>query len=296
MYLVLGDKQDPWCPALQAELKRRGHQSLIVVNPFADPSRFQWRLDNTQSTYQVILDGRVFQNEDIDGVFVRSSGWIDPAGWQADDLSYMQSETQAALIAWLWALECPVVNRYPASIWYHPYKPLLLWYSLLRKCGLPAPVTILTNIEAEARDFGDGLPGVTYEPLTGSGCYLVANDSDWAGLTSMMNCAPVTLASPHGKVHSGCLVDRDFIWDDDPPIELTEFEAAIHRFAEAAGLTFLELAFAQTESGYCVSKVEPFPRYENFGESGRGKIITGLAGLLTSRRGIEAAAIQRSLI
>ena len=86
------------------------------------------------------------------GVLVRSTGWLDPTGWAPADHAYMQSETQAALLACLTGLSCPVINRASASLWYRPRNPLLGWLPLLRRCGLPAPETILTDDPATFQD------------------------------------------------------------------------------------------------------------------------------------------------
>ena len=139
--------------------------------------------DVDQSTSRLALDDEeTVSDVDLQGVLVRTFGWIDPAGWEPKDLAYMQSETQAALLAWLWSLDCPVVNRYPPSVWYRPEIPLLFWSSVLRRCGLPTLETLVTNVEQEAEAFGreeKGAAGVVYGPLSSPVRYLVAGEEDW---------------------------------------------------------------------------------------------------------------------
>ena len=197
-------------------------------------------------------------------MLVRTTGWIDPTGWQPDDLAYMQLETQAALLAWLWSLACPVVNRYPSAVWYHAQLPLLFWQRPLRLCGLPVLETLVTNVEQEARLFGrrlaqEGVPGAVYGPLTSAVRYLVSGDDDWSSLTAMQSYTPVCLAYPHGAARSVCVVGEQVVWEGEPSPEMALLEPALRRFATAAGLAFVELALASTSQGICVIAVEPHP-------------------------------------
>jgi hypothetical protein len=245
-------------------------------------------LSNAQSASQLALDGNPPISDDaISGVLVRGTGWIDPSGWQAEDLAYMQTETRASLLAWIWSLECPVVNRYPPEIWYQPRVPLLSWQPLLRRSGLPSLETMLTNVEQEACLFGGrltraGIAGAVYGPLTSDVRYLVAGDDDWRGLATMQRFAPVCLTPPHGAVQSVCVVGEQVVWEGEPSPEIILLEPALRRFATAAGLAFLELAIASASEGFCVVDVEPYPHFERFGEAAQLVIVERLADLLTA--------------
>lgn len=291
VYLLLGELQDPCCLGVQSVLERRNHPTLFISNPLAHPWRFTWRLGNAQSASQLAMDGEpLLPSDAISGVLMRGTGWIDPSGWQAEDLAYMQTETRAAMLAWIWSLECPVINRYPPAIWYQPRVPLLSWQPLLRRCGLPALETMLTNVEQEARLFGErlaqqGISGAVYGPLTSEARYLVAGDDDWRGLAAMQRFAPVCLTPPHGAVQSVCVVGEQVVWEGEPSPGKVLLEPALCSFAAAAGVAFLELAIAATPDGYCVVDVEPYPHFERFGEAARLLIVEGLADLLTSGTG-----------
>src|SRR5438876_7755688 len=106
MHLLLGDPQDSWCLLISEILKARNYPYRFISSPLVHPSRFSWRLDSGQSISQIIwADGSLMLNDQISSVFVRRTmGWIEPNGWQPDDLTYMQAEMQAALLAWLWSL------------------------------------------------------------------------------------------------------------------------------------------------------------------------------------------------
>lgn len=292
VFLLLGDSQDPCCLSVRAVLQARNYPTRIVSQPLMHPSRFAWRLDTEQSASQLVLDDELqLRDDQITGVFVRSTGWIDSIGWQADDLAYMQTETQAALLAWLWSLGCPVVNRYPSAIWYRPRAPLLSWQGLLRRSGLPMLETMVTNVEQEARAFGRRLSltgavgGAVYGPLTSDVRYLVAADKDWNGLATLQRFAPVALTHPHGAAQFACVIGEQVVWGGEPTPEETELEPALRRFATAAGLGFVELALAPASTGTCVIAVEPRPYFEHFGEAARQQIAEGIVQLLTTEVG-----------
>jgi hypothetical protein len=289
VYLLLGDPQDPCCLSVRAALEAGHNPTRINANPLADPSRFAWHLNNEQSASQLVWQEEPpVPDSEITGVLVRSTGWIDPSGWEPADLIYMQTETQAALLAWLWSLACPVVNRYPPWIWYQPRVPLLSWQRLLRGCGLPTLETLVTNVEPEARAFGRrlelaGMAGVIYGPLTSDVRYLVASDEDWTGLAAMQRYAPVCLAQPYGAIQLVCVVGRQVVWDGEPAAEMAALEPSLRRFARAAGLGFVELALARASDGLCVAAVEPRPFFEHFGEAARQQIVAGIVQLLTAK-------------
>lgn len=299
MHLLLGDPEDPSCASVREALDARGFPTHVVANPLAHPARFAWRLDSKQSASQLAWqDGLPVRDDEIAGVFVRNAGSIDPTGWQPDDLLYMQSEMQAALLAWLWSLRCPVINRCPSALWYRPRIPLLSWQPLLRRCGLPAPETLVTNVELEARGFGrrlalEGVSGVVYGPLTSDARYLVTGEEDWNGLAAMQKCAPVSLAYPHGEAQLVCVVGEEVVWNDAPPAEADALEPGLRRFAAAVGLAYVELAFASTARGIGVVAVEPHPNLQHFGDVARQRIVEGIADLLTAEaRESRSAATQ----
>ena len=302
VYLLLGDPQDPYCLGIQSILERRNHPTRIIPNPLAHPWRFTWNLNSAKSASQLAEDGgSPLPDEHIAGVLVRNSGWINPEGWQADDLAYMQTETRAALLAWLWSLACPVVNRYPPVIWYQPRLPLLSWQRLLRRCGLPTSETLVTNVEQEARLFGgrlarEGVAGLVYGPLTSETHYLVSGDVDLNGLVTLQRYAPVCLTYPHGPVQTVCVVGELVVWEGEPPHESARLESALRSFAAVVGLDFVELAFAPAPEGFCVVDVEPYPHFEHFGEAARQRMMNGLVDLLTASVGASPKGGAYSLV
>ncbi len=287
LHLLLGDPQDPLCLSVRDELESRNYPTRNVSNPVLHPSRFSWRLSSEESASQLTWADADLLGEQVAGVLVRTPGWIDPEGWQPDDLAYMQTESQAALLAWLSSLDCPVVNRYPPGIWYQRQAPLLSWHPLLRRCGLPTVETLVTNVEEEARTFGRrlslaGAPGVIYGPLTSSARYVLDRDEDWSGVALVQRCTPVSLTAPHGAPQFVCVAGERVIWEGNPPAEAASLEPALRRFANSSGLAFVELALAPAAQGICVIAVEPDPRFEHFGIAAQREISRAVAQLLTA--------------
>src|SRR5262249_5057668 len=110
MYLLLGSPADPCCAGVKAALEADGRPVRIVPSPLTHPTRFSWWFNSWRCASQLVWEGEPpLAAEEIAGVLVRTQGWLEPQGWQPDDLAYAQAETQAALLGWWWSLECPVV-------------------------------------------------------------------------------------------------------------------------------------------------------------------------------------------
>ena len=279
-YLMLCDPRDGCCAAVAASLRTRGERAVVVPNPLAAPATFSWRLDNRDSRSNFCWDGgEPIDERGIAAVFVRTTGWVEPAGWAPDDAGYVQGETQAALLAWLWSLPCPVVNRYPAWLWYRPSPPLLFWQATLQAVGLPAAETIVTNDEALAREFGEGRP-VSYAPLTSGAHFIVRSDRDWHGLAAVQAYAPVPLTHLHRVARTVCIVGDELVWDRRPSSALALLTPALQAFGAATGLAFVELALADGHAGPRVVAVDPQPRLEHFDAGGRERIVAALVRLL----------------
>lgn len=291
MHLLLGDPQDSWCLLISAMLKERSHPYRFIENPLSHPSRFSWRLDNDQSVSQVSWEGDPpVLNDQISSVMVRRTmGSIAPNGWQPDDFAYMQAEMQAALLAWLWSLDCPVVNRYPAAIWCRPEMPLLYWQPQLTRCGLPILETLITNVEQEARSFSQTYPvagenSVIYGLLNNDMRYLLTSDNDWNGLHAMQQLAPLCLTHPHGIPQFVCVVGGQVVWAGKPPAGMTLFEPALRDFAAAVGLDFVELAFAPVSDNMYVIAVEPNPCFDHFNDAARQQIAKRIVQVLAAEK------------
>jgi hypothetical protein len=285
MHLILGHTQDACCADVLSRLRKRGLRARLVTAPLEPPGRLIWHLDSNGLTTRLTLDDG--PAEEIESVFVRSTGWLDPNGWEPADHAYMQSETHAALLACLAGLPCPVINRASAALWYRPRNSFAGWLPLLSRCGLPAPEMVLTDDPEEARAFGRrleaaGVPGVVCTSLTQHTAWLVG-PADWDGLAAVQTRTPVCLSEPHGPALAACVVGRRVIWNGRPGSSAAALEPPLLRLAAEAGLDFLEVAVAPVRRGTAVVLVEPLPQLELFGPSARAGIVDSLIGLLTGK-------------
>ena len=275
MHLVLGEPHDPLSAGVRDALVARNHATRLIASPIFGPLRFAWRLDASASRSILMFDdGLQLRAEDIAGVFVGSVTGPEPRGWETPDLLYMQSEAHAAVLAWLWSLNCPVVNRADARNWYQPNPPLLSWRRRLLRAGLPTMDAILTNVPDEARAFArrgapSGVDAVVFDPLSNQAGYLVARDEEWGGLASLQRKMPVTLTYPHGAAHFACVAGDDVVWDPSAPPETAAFEPGLRAFAADLGLTLVEVDFAPVDGRLAVINVDPRPQLHHFGEDVR---------------------------
>ncbi|HVS65304.1 MAG TPA: hypothetical protein VMT85_17575 [Thermoanaerobaculia bacterium] len=300
LFLLLGHPHDPCCEAVRRELERRERKAVLTADPMAAPARFSWRLSNSGSEIRFEIRDACYSNDELEGVLVRSSGYVEPTGWRPEDLAYMQAESQAALLAWLWSLSCPVVNLYPAFVWYSPRAPLVSWLPLLRRSGLPAPPTLITNVDREARAFGaasgNGDGGIVYSPLATETRYLIGQGDDWRGIEAIARVVPVCLSPPHGAVEVVQVVGEATFWEREPAPAAIALEPALCRFAAAAGLSFVELVLAPVAGRLVVVAVEPQPRLERLAPGQRRAVANHLVDLLTDSRWRDAPAEPRRTV
>src|SRR4051812_23310849 len=111
MYLIIGWEHESFAHAVRGALELRHHRVAVDPNPFGDAGRLRWQFTSTRSTmsYTRANSGADDRENALQGVFVRHfAGVQDGEEWNADDLSYMRSESMAGVLAWLHALDCPV--------------------------------------------------------------------------------------------------------------------------------------------------------------------------------------------
>ena len=101
----------------------------------------------------------------------------------------------------------------------------------------------------------------------------------------MQQRTPVCLTYPHGTVQFVCVASEKVVWEGEMSRQMLQLEPALVRFAGAAGLNFVEFAFASTANGLCVIAVEPYPQFEHFGDAARQQITEGIVQILTAKLG-----------
>lgn len=278
--LLLGRESDPWCASLMHALAAAGRPAVVASNPMADPHLFRWWFGRGESAWELRLgSGAGITHRDLAAVFVASPPSLGPDGWQPADLAYVQAETWAAFLGWLWSLRCPVVNRSPASVWYRRSTNLLDWSAPLRAARLPVQRAIVTNVLAEARAFAGGA-GV-YNALGVNTSMLVATDEEWSALARIMERTHACVTRPHGEATFACVVGGDIVWSARPP-GARRLEPALLAFARSTGLAWVEVVFAETDARLEVIAVEPFPVPWHFTEPQAERIVASLCAMLSA--------------
>jgi hypothetical protein len=247
MYLILGEADDGLCVNLRQALEERGAQVRIVPDPFSESIRFSWRV-NSASTISTLVfaDGTCLCDRDISGVFLRRRR-ARITSTSSDDYCYIQAEIEAASLGWIWTLRCPVINRLPPWLWYSRKSPVQFWSRLLRTNGL--------------QEFECGGPR-----------------SD-AGSKNWDDSRALDVGDPAVCYGHACIVGRSVVWNIDRSESLHPYESALLEFTRYVGLSFLEVAFAETREGIGVKEVNPFPDLSRFGESSTRAITEALATL-----------------
>lgn len=283
MYLLLGDPQDAFCTGVLQMLEAGGHDACMISNPLAQPFRFTWRLNTFSSASQLIwADGTRRLDADLAGVLVRSPGWIGCDDGNSADSAYLQAEMHAALLGWMWSLDCPVVNRYPAALWYHPQTPLPRWQPLLRQSGLQALDSLISNVEPEIRAFGANRGGALFAPFTAEARYRLDCDERWDQLAAMPRLGPIHLTRAPAAWHSACVVGSRVVWEGTRPAGADGMEPALTRFSAMAGLSFIEATVSLTGDGLRIAALYPYPRVAHFGQLARSEIVAGLVEQLNA--------------
>jgi len=284
MYLLLGDLDSPICTAILRLLEGKGYNARIIANPLVSPFRFALRLDTSNSaSWLTCDDGTHLSDREIEGVLVCEPQQIPTDRWEAADLPYVERENRAALLAWLWSLDCPVINRYPAALWFHPDTPLLFWQVQLQQCGLHALPSLISNAEQETHDFVESLGTETvYAPLTAPASrYPLQGSFDRYQLAAIQRHMPVHLTQAPTALQLACVVGSPVVWDGPTPRGADELELAFTRLSALARLPFLEFALTPVADGMRVAAVNAFPRIENFGPNAQHGIATAVVQLLT---------------
>jgi hypothetical protein len=284
MHLLIGDTQDLVCKSVCLALESAGYRACMVANPMQDPSRFVWRLDTANSSSRVTFEnGTVLSGSQISAVLVRRASFLPTGSGDPDDLAYIQEEADAALLAWLWSLDCVVVNRYPPAIWYRRDQPLLLWRHLLERCGLRALDSIVSNSSANAAAYQTA-PGsqLILVPLTSEGCAFLNADACSDADRVLVNRVPGHFMQPAIDVKRLCVVGPKIVWDGSPYANRDAIEPALGCLGELAGLIFFQMALTRVKDETRVAAVNPYPRLEDFTSNARSEIVAALVSLLTS--------------
>lgn len=289
MYLLIGYERDPWCGRVAAALRARGHAVLTTPNPLADERLFAWALDSTSSSSSLRWPGGSVLGEDtLRGVFVRTPGGPGGSeGWSPEDLAYVQAEMNAALVAWLRALPCPVLNRPTADLWFRPARSLPEWRAHFQAAGLPALAAQVTNDLAAAQAFAARWGGgAVYAPLTSPTRYPVADDDQWQRLAGLMERIPVCLVEPTaGPPAYATLVGGRIVWGAAAEVregERAALAGGLLRLAALLEAGLLQVELRRGAGGLRCSGVHLFPLLDAHSPAEQDAIVAGVVELLAA--------------
>ncbi len=294
MYLLIGDDRDPCIAGVSAQLRARGKRVIVTNKPLSDDCRFAWRLDKHVSSSLAHFktgEGDIVGNDDWRGVLVRSFGEpAESANWGADDLAYVQTETQAALIAWLKSLACLVVNPPLAENWFRPHRTLPEQQAMFARAGLPTLASIVTNDPIAAREFVRRWNGdATYTPLTSPLRYQINTDSQWQELEKVMTQIPVCLVEPLPEsTVRATYVNGEMVWAESIELDDSQRRFLIEGMRRLARLSQLELfqieLLVKRGEARCVS-FNGFVQVAFHNEAEREQISCRMAEMLIAGKG-----------
>lgn len=287
VYLLIGHDDDLCCREVAGVLRARAARVVVTPEPLAGEMVFSWALEarGTSSSLR-LADGGSIGRDDLAGVLVRAQGGpYDVAGWEVDDLVYARMEMLAGLVAWLWALPCPVINRLSPDLWFRPRRSLVEWRPLLRRHGVPAAGALITSDLVAARRHAERWGGrAVYVPLTSGTHYPVTSEGAWAELAKVLARLPVCLLEPYvGEAVYACVAGKAVVWDRPGELsgeERDRLEGGLRAMAKELGVGTIEAEMRRTAGEMRCYGIGLYPRLERYDDAGRGAIAGALAGLL----------------
>jgi hypothetical protein len=280
MFLIIG--LDELCGGLAGQqLRDRGETVLALAQPLRDTLSFEWMQTNAGSTSFLWSSGArepTIASEQIQGVLVG----------RCDELA-TEPESFAGLFAWLWSLDCPVVNRLSPNLWFRGRWSPLEWQPILQQHHLRAPRGLITSELDVARAFGERWDGaVTYQPISSLRRYPVASASDWDGLNRILAHVPVCVLEPvSGDRFNVCSVGGQCTWSADVAGVLDSstrerMESGISSLGRALDLSVCELEFGLSAGEPVCLSVSVFPELGAYPEPRQHDVVGQLVSLVSA--------------
>lgn len=294
MYLLIGYEDDPCIHIVCTCLRNQGHTVYTIAEPLSGGIGLSWAFDTAHSQSSLRwYDGSLLAGSALRGVLVRGTGEpTNPEGWDPTDLAYVRVETQAALLAWLQSLPCPVVNRLTADLWFQPRRPFVAWHKLFLRCGLPTLAVQVTNDLATAQRFAERSHGeVIYAPLTSSARYPVVMAQQSAELARLMEHLPVTLLERYqGDACYATIIGQRVIWSAGSGLAVEErevLEAGVRRLARMLQIDLVQVELLVGANGPRCIDVHIFPQFAVHSAEEQVALAEGIVTLLTGSHEME---------
>lgn len=263
-FLLIGAPDDDCCCLVGDLLRTRGEMVVHLSEPLTESTTLFWSLTtSTSESHLCLSEGISVYDDEWDGILVRSRGeLLSSEGWLLRDVSYVQQENQAALLAWLWSLPCPVVNQIEADLWFRPIRSLAEWLPLFHSCNLPTPAFQVTNDLDCARRFADTWSGaVAYTPLASRKRYTIDTPEQWEELAKLIRTMPVALQEPSGDWYLYATVLHEHIfWSQCISHDArARLESGLFALCRELNVEFLQVELAQSAHGLICLDIRLFP-------------------------------------
>ena len=287
--VILGHASDLCCRLVRDRLLGRGRRVLDLPEDQVLPGLgFAWEVQDRTLRGVLRFRGTELEFGEIDAVLARFYGVpVTPEGYESADGRYACSEWNALAVAWTSRLACPVVNRLRPEHWYRVSLNGPTLAALAPGGPFRRPRSLVTTLEAEARDFQARCGGrVRYEPMSQSVGYRVDGPDGLARLAGLAGTLPFSLVEVIEGDRFGAFVvgDRVVLVAADgsdagePPPAVEEDAIGL---AATLGLGFCRLALVRPRDGeWSCSSVERLPRLDDCGEEARDLVVGHLADLL----------------
>jgi hypothetical protein len=284
--LILGRDYDDFCRLMCDHLCQAGRTVLFVVEENLFPELgFTWRVPD---------DGTICWNQqrisfrDIDGIISRSYGVpLSREEYDTVDGKYITSEWHALLMAWLYRMPCPVVNRLRPELWYRSQLQPADLLSLVPDLRFKLPRFLVTTRPEEARTFWESTgQQIYYIPANEVTRYPVFDQSDLDKLETLSATLPLRLTeriagTPCDAFVAGeqvTLVGPEGVLRRSVPPDLS---AACTHVGSTLDLAFYRLSLVEDDHGewYCLA-LDRLPQLLRQPAEVRAEIARSLADLL----------------
>jgi hypothetical protein len=169
--LALAGSRDELARHVLAQASQAGLEAVRVGEAELASLLLCWELPESDRPAYLVAGGRRIDVRELAGVLVR---WLPRALLAApadDEEEYLHHEWLAALLGFLRALPCPVVNR-PKPLGSFRQPLLAAQGEVLRAAGLRLPPMLVTASAAEAREFESRYAGrIARAPLPAADSY-----------------------------------------------------------------------------------------------------------------------------
>ncbi|MDH4099948.1 MAG: hypothetical protein OEV28_05180 [Nitrospirota bacterium] len=234
--IILARPNDPAAAlmAKQWSVKGAGHNDVCVITPW-DLSSAGWtyRSENPGAS-TAVSQGRLLQAEEIGAVvsrlpcvFAEDLGHMEPA-----DRSYAASEMTAFLLAWLYGLRCPVVNRPTPTLLWGPSWRNEKWVRVAHDLGIPVEVA-RRRTQMPKRQQQSTTKGAVTVTVVGQRCLGDVDKTLARYAASLANAAGLSLLSVRftgaekGALFLGASIWPETVTDDVADAVLEHLQGAV---------------------------------------------------------------------